>query len=245
MTRLTYGTETFAGPVWSRDGRYVVFGSIGSGLYWARADGGGQPQSLVSRRSIAFPFSFSPDGSRVAFYEVSGTPQIWTVPIEYGDGLKAGAPERYMTTQFADTTPKFSPDGRWMAYESNETGRAEVYVRAFPAPSSGEGGKWSISNSGGSLPVWAPNGRELLYQSGDQVMSVDYTTKDNVFAVGKPQVWLKTIGGAQGFDIAPDGKRLIVFMSTATVGETPKAEHTVMLVQNFFDELRRRVPVGR
>jgi len=76
-------------------------------------------------------------------------------------------------------------------------------------------------------------------------MSVDYTTKDNVFAVGKPQVWLKTIGGAQGFDIAPDGKRLIVFMPTATVGETPKAEHTVMLVQNFFDELRRRVPVGR
>jgi serine/threonine-protein kinase len=244
MTRLTFGTETFAGPIWSRDGRYVVFGSIGNGLFWSRADGGGQPQSLVSRRSIAFPFSFSPDGSRVAFYEVSGTPQIWTVPIEYGDGLKAGVPERYMTTQFADTTPKFSPDGRWLAYESNETGRAEVYVRAFPAPSSGQGGKWSVSNSGGSLPVWSPNGRELLYQSGTQIMSVEYTAVGDMFSAGKPRVWLSAVGGAQGFDIAPDGKRLLVLMPTAS-GAAPQPEHTLMFVQNFFDELRRRVPLGR
>jgi len=240
-TRLTFGTETFAAPVWSRDGRYVVFGSIGNGLFWARADGGGQPQSLVKRASIVFPFSLLPDGSRLAFYEVSRTPQIWTVPLDYSDGLKAGEPERYMTNQFAETAPKFSPDGRWLAYESNETGRSEIYVRAFPAA---QGGKWPISNSGGALPVWSPNGRELLYQFGDQIMSVEYTTTGNVFSAGKPRVWLTSMGGAQGFDIAPDGKRLIAFMPTG-LASAPKTEHTVVFVQNFFDELRRRVPISK
>jgi len=147
-----------------------------------------------------------------------------------------------MTDQFAETAPKFSPDGRWLAYESNETGRTEIYVRAFPAAA--QGGKWPISNSGGALPVWSPNGRELLYQSGDQIMSVEYTTTGNVFSAGKPRVWLMSMGGAQGFDIAPDGKRLIAFMPTAT-GTAPKTEHTVVFVQNFFDELRRRVPISK
>ena len=241
-TRLTFGTETFAAPVWSRDGKYVVFGSIGSGLFWARADGGGQPQSLVKRATIAFPFSFLPDGSRLAFHEVSRTPQIWTVSLDYSDGLKAREPEPYMANQFAESAPKFSPDGRWLAYESNETGRTEIFVRAFPATA--QGGKWPISNGGGALPVWSPNGRELLYQSGDQIMSVEYTTAGNVFSAGKPRVWLASMSGAQGFDIAPDGKRLIVLMPTGS-GGAPKAEHTLVFVQNFFDELRRRVPTSK
>jgi serine/threonine-protein kinase len=239
-TRLTFGNETFAAPVWSRDGKYVVLGSIGNGLFWVRADGGGPPQSLAKRASISFPFSFSPDGSRLAFYEVSRTPQIWTIPVEYGDGLQAREPEPYIANQFAESAPKFSPDGHWLAYESNETGRTEIFVRAFPV--SGEGGKSPISNGGGTLPAWSPNGRELLYQSGDQIMSVDYTTKGTVFSAGKPRVWLTSIGGAQGFDIAPDGRRLIAFVPTAP-GNGPKTEHTLVFVQNFFDELRRRVPI--
>ncbi len=237
-TRLTFGTETFAAPVWSRDGKYVVFGSIGNGLFWARADGGGQPQSLVKRAAIVFPFSFSPDGGRLAFYEVSPTPQIWTVDVDGSDGLKAREPEPFIRSQFAETAPKFSPDGRWLAYESNETGRSEIYVRAVQAAA--QGGKWPISNSGGSVPVWSPNGHELLYQSGDQIMSVDYKATNGVFEAGKPRVWLSSIGGAQGFDVAPDGKRLIAFVPT--LGSAPKTEHTVVFVQNFFDELRRRVP---
>ena len=147
-----------------------------------------------------------------------------------------------MTDQFAETAPKFSPDGRWLAYESNETGRTEIYVRAFPAAA--QGGKWPISNGGGALPVWSPNGRELLYQSGDQIMSVEYTTTGNVFSAAKSRVWLMSMGGAQEFDIAPDGKRLIAFMPTAA-GTAPKAEHTVGFVQNFFDELRRRAPISK
>ncbi len=240
MTRLTYGTEAFASAVWSRDGRYIVFGSIGNGLFWVRADGGGQPQQLVAGKSISFPFSFSPDGKRLAYYEVSGTAQIWTVPIEQGDGLKAGTPERYLTTQFAETVPMFSPDARWLAYESNESGRPEVYVRAFPAQS----GKWQISNSGGTWPIWSPNGHEILYRSGDQLMSVAYTATGDSFSPEKPKVWLPTLGNAQAFDLASDGKRVLVVTSAAG-GNAPKAEHTLVFVQNFFDELRRRVPLGK
>lgn len=242
-TRLTFGSETYATPIWSPDGRFVVFGSIGGGLHWARADGGGQPQPLVQRRSIAFPYSFTPDGTRVAFNEVSGVAQIWTAQVQQGDALTAAEPERYMTTQFADTAPKFSPDGRWVAYESNETGRVKVYVRAFPAPASGQGAKWPISNNGGAFPVWSPNSRELLYQSGDQIMSVSYTTEGGTFAAGKPRVLLAA-SGVRGFDVAPDGKRVMAVLPTVT-GSAPQAEHTLIFVQNFFDELRRRVPVAR
>ena len=104
-----------------------------------------------------------------------GTPQIWTVPLEdQGGQLKAGKPEQFLKSGFADFAPAFSPDGRWLAYHSNESGKNEVYVRAFPPPSSGQGGKWQISNSGGTsatlvaerarsaLPVGRPDhGREL------------------------------------------------------------------------------------
>ena len=239
MTRLTFGSETFASTIWSRDGRYVVFGSIGNGLYWARADGGGEPRLLVPGKAITFPFSFSPDGKRLAYYDVSGTPQIWTVPIEPGDEPKAGTPERYLTSQFSETVPMFSPDGRWMAYESNESGRPEIYVRAFPAGSS----KWQISNNGGTWPIWSPNGRELLYRSGDQLVSVPYTAAGNSFVSEKPKIWLTTLGNAISFDLSPDGKRVLVV--TPTGGDVPKVEHTVVFVQNFFDELRRRVPTGK
>jgi len=239
MTRLTFGSETFASTIWSRDGRYVVFGSIGNGLYWARADGGGEPRLLVPGKAITFPFSFSPDGKRLAYYDVSGTPQIWTVPVEPGDEPKAGTPERYLTSQFSETVPMFSPDGRWMAYESNESGRPEIYVRAFPAGSS----KWQISNNGGTWPIWSPNGRELLYRSGDQLVSVPYTAAGNSFVSEKPKIWLTTLGNAISFDLSPDGKRVLVV--TPTGGDAPKVEHTVVFMQNFFDELRRRVPTGK
>ena len=240
MTRLTFGTQTFVSAIWTPDGRYIVSGSIGNGLFWIRADGGGQPQQLVATKSISFPHSISSDGKRLAYYEVSGTPQIWTVSLEQREGVKAGVPERYMMTQSADSTAAFSPDGRWLAYESNESGRPEIYVRPFPT--TGTGGKWQVSNNGGTWPIWPAKGRDILYRSGNQVMAAAYTATAASFSNEKPRVLATTPGAAPGFDVTPDGRLL---MMMPTLAEGAPNEHTVMFVQNFFDELRRRVPVGK
>jgi serine/threonine-protein kinase len=245
MTRLTFGGGTYVNPAWSPDGQYVVIGSIGNGIFWTRADGAGQPQVLVAGKTLQFPGSFTPDGKRLAYQQVDGSPQIWTVPIEDESGRpKAGKPEPFITTQFSDQSPVFSPDGRWLAYQSNESGTFEVYVRAFPAPASGLGGKWQISNSGGTSPVWSRNTRELLYRAGDRVMSASYIVNGDSFVAEKPRVWVEKLGGATGFDLSPDGKRLIVTMPVAT-SLGPSADHHVVFVLNFFDELRRRVRVGK
>ena len=136
MTRLTFGGAHFTTPVWSRDGQYVIFGSMGLGTFWARADGAGQPQVLLAGKSFQFPSSLSPVGNRLAFAQVAVAPQIWTVPLEEnGGGLKAGTPTRFLTTQFTDAGAAFSPDGRWVAYQSDKSGKLEVYVRAFSASS--------------------------------------------------------------------------------------------------------------
>ena len=266
MTRLTFGNGSFVSPVWTPDGRFVVFGSIGNGLFSVRADGAGQPRALIQGNKIQFPTSFIPDGTRLSFYEIEGTPQIWTVPIEAdGAGLKAGTPERYLSTEFVDLNAVFSPDGRWLAYESNESGRNEVYVRAFPAPPGGQGGRWQISNSGGGSPIWSRDGRDILYRTRDQMWAVSYKVAGDSFVAARPRVW-GTLASAQptpslvasvatGFDLAPDGKRLIVLAPTTegavptnrilTVPLVPRQEHTVVFLQNFFDELKRRVPTGR
>ena len=237
------------GRAFSPDGRFLVFGSIGAGIFWARADGGGRVEPLLpsASKAIVFPTSFTSDGSRLVYYEVEATPQIWTVPIDPNEGIKAGKPERYLTSRFVDSLPTFSPDGRWIAYQSNEAGKEEVYVRPFPMGASGQGGKWQISTNGGRSPRWSPNGREILYLSGEQVMSVDYTAHADAFVPGKPRVWLAKLGSIvefEAFDLAPDGKHVVTLAPTTSAGPA-QPEHSVMLLQNFFDELRRRVPVGR
>jgi serine/threonine-protein kinase len=242
MTRLTFGTQTFVSPVWSPDGRFIICGSIGNGLFWTRADGGGQPQPLVGgRKGISFPHAIASDGKRLVYYEVSGSPQIWSVTLDQSDGLKAGPPERYLIARSADAAAAFSPDGRWLAYESNESGRPEIYVRPFPTAASGGGGKWQVSNNGGTWPIWPAKGGEILYRSGEQVMAVAYTAAADSFSPDKPTVRATTTGSAPGFDVAPDG-RLLLMVPTLAPGSA--TEHTLMFVQNFYDELRRRVPIG-
>ena len=242
MTRLTFGGAHFTTPVWSRDGQFVIFGSMGLGTFWARADGAGQPQVLLAGKSFQFPSSLTPVGDRLAFAQVAVAPQIWTVPLEENGGeLKAGTPTRFLTTQFTEAGAAFSPDGRWVAYHSDKSGKFEVYVRAFSA-SSGKEVERQVSSNGGLQPAWLPNGGELLYQAGGQIMTVSYTMRAESFLPDKPRVWAENARGAAGFDIAPDGKQLAINVP-ATTREVPRQEHTVVFMQNFFDELRRRVPV--
>jgi serine/threonine-protein kinase len=244
MTRLTFGGGLNSQPVWSPDGRYIVFQAMG-GMSWTRADGGDKPQALTQSKNIQSPWSFTADGKRLAFQEVIGSGDVlWTIPLESdGPGLRAGKPEVFLQTPFDQRFPTFSPDGRWLAYSSSESGMFQVYVRAFPD----KGGKWQVSNSGGVYPVWSRNGRELFFRTEDgRMMVANYTVKGDLFVADKPQVWsekrLANVGFTPNYDVAPDGKRIVALMPAETPGE--QAQNHVIFLENFFDELRRRVPAG-
>jgi serine/threonine protein kinase len=240
MTRLTAGGGPYTQPVWSPNGRYVIFGTIASGMLWTRSDGAGEARPIIQTKGYRIPWSLTPDGKRLAYFQVNSTSGLWTVPLEEVSGeMKAGKPEPFLTSQSSDTVPALSPDGKWLAYVSKVTGSNEVYVRAFPDI----GSRWQISNNGGTQPAWSRNGHELLYQSGDQIMAVNYAVKGDSFVAEKPRVWLSKLGGTQ-WDLAPDGKRMAVLTPVET-GERPKQDHEIVFLENFFDELRRRVPLNK
>jgi serine/threonine-protein kinase len=236
-TRLTFDGTVRGVCRWSPGGQLLVYGSD-RGVFQVRADGASSAQPLTGSQVRQTPSSFTPDAKRLAYTEGE---QIWTVPLEdQGGRLKAGKPEQFLKSS---STPRFSPDGRWLAYQSNESGKWEVYVRAFPPPSAGSAGKWQISNRGGNAPHWSSNGHDLLYQSGYQIMASGYTAKGDAFQAEKPRVWISKLGGSI-WDLAPDGKRLLVLTPVETEQEQ-KQEHVVVLLQNFFDYLRQRVPLAK
>src|SRR5262245_21050613 len=241
MTRLTFGGHDCCAR-WSPDGQSVVFSSSG-GIFQTRADGAGQPHRLTQSKTLQLLGSFTPDGKRLAYSEAADPFQIWTVPLENRGGQwNAGKAEPWLKSSFNDFNPVFSPDGRWLAYQSNESGKIEVYVRAFPPPSSGPGGKWQISYTGGVTPRWSRTGHELVYQAGDQVMAVNYTVQSDAFVAEKPRVWIAKLGGTL-FDVAPDGRRVAV-LTPVVSADASKQNHEVVILLNFFDELRRRAPVS-
>jgi serine/threonine-protein kinase len=238
MTRLTFGSG-FSNPVWSADSRYIAFKGA-TGMFWIRVDGTANPQPLTQSKNQQNPWSFRADG-RLAFVEVNqeGRADIWTVPVDSdGSGLHAGTPEVFLQTPFDERAPSFSPDGRWLAYSSNEAGPYQVYVRAFPD----KGGKWQVSTSGGLQPVWSHTGRELFFRNYNyQAMVAPYTVQGASFRVDKPRLWSDTVL-ARAFALAPDGKRVVALMS-AEDPEGQKPQDHVIFLLNFFDELRRRVPI--
>ena len=236
MTRLTFGSTASIDPLWSPDGRYILYEAPG-GMFWTRSDGAGKPQPLTQSKNTQFPWSFTPDGKRLAFQEQSPETQydIWTVALESdGAGLRAGKPEPFLQTPFDERHPSFSPDGRWMAYDSNESGVYQVYVRAFPD----KGGKWQISNSGGVYPVWSRNGRELFFRTEDnQIMVAGYTVKGDSFVADKPRVWsekkIADLGLLPNYDLAPDGKRIAALMPVDTP-EGQKAQNHVIFPRKLL-----------
>lgn len=242
-TRLTNGVALSSWPVWSHDGRYVIFQSAG-GMFWTRADGAGGPRPLTESKTLQFPTSFSPDGALLVFSELTsgGESTIRTLPVESRSGeLHAGEPASFVETSNANAYATFSPDGRWMAYTDTESGRYEVYVRAFPD----NGSKVQISNAGGMMPLWSRSARELFYRTEDQrIMVANYAVKEETFVAEKPRVWLgerlANTGLAANFDLAPDGMRFVVLMPEESPEPRERQGH-VKIVVNFFDEIRRRV----
>ena len=135
----------------------------------------------------------------------------------------------------------FSPDGRWLAYESNESGRPEVYVRPFPGP----GSKWPVSTGGGASPTWSRTKRELFYGTNGQIgqiMVVPYEVQGGSFHAEKPRLWSDgRYLTDRGFDLHPDGERFAL-AAVAQTQDSAKQDEVVFIL-NFFDELRRIAPV--
>ena len=247
LNRFIAGAPSRTDGVWTPNGEYVVVGSLGNGMSWTRPDQPGQEQPLTHSNNLQAPSSFRRDGKELelAFVEVSGgKAKIRVMPVE-DDGTQlraAGEAKLFRDTASNDFNPRFSPNGRWLAYVSDETGKREVSVQNYPS-----GGIWSISNGGGGeSPVWSPKTNELFYQSGDEIMVVKYKANGNKFDRENPVVWAKNLGGVQlgKWDVEPNGKRLLVLTPVVT-GEAAKPDHEVTFLLNFFDYLRQKVPVNK
>jgi serine/threonine-protein kinase len=248
MTRLTTGAQGNAFPVWTPDGKRLIYASSSAGkfaLWTRRVDGAGEPVKLAEAPGELMPSSVSPDGKRVAYSAAGGAAfdDLYTLPLDWSDPEhpKAGAPELFLRTPAVDLAPFFSPDGRWIAYTSNESGRHEAYVRPFPGP----GAKWQVSAAGGVFPQWSPSGRQIYFVATDnRMMIADVDTKGGEFSSGKPRLWSETrLGTAPRwttFNIAPDGK-VIAFVPEDATAVSRLFTHATFLL-NFFDELKRRLP---
>jgi serine/threonine-protein kinase len=253
MSRLTFDPGEDLRPVWTADGRRIAFASTRAdkataNLYWQRADGTGEAQRLTESKNPQSPASWHPSGKFLAFGEAS--PQtnrdIWILPME-GDeaaGWKPGKPIAFLSSPFVEVEAAFSPDGSWLAYRSDESGRFEVYVRPFPGP----GGKWQVSTGGASHPTWSRNRKELFYRTLELTLMVTpYTVEGDSFRAERPRQWSPGLAPARGvnrtFDLHPDGQRFAVLK-----GEERQAEERrdkVVFIENFFDELRRLAPAAR
>ena len=218
-TRITFGPQYSAWPVWWPDGKSMVFSygpTAGSGgsLYRQNADGTGNKEKLLETPGISLiPFSISPDGRYIAYMrrdpKSSTNWDIWALPM-FPDQSGDQKPFPVVATNFVDVAPAFSPDGKLLAYANNETGRSEVYIQPFPNGA----GRWQVSTAGGSRPNWRKDGKELFFFSTDQqVMAVDVSQKGASLQLGTPHALFKatTVSGASGsYTVSADGKKFVM-----------------------------------
>jgi eukaryotic-like serine/threonine-protein kinase len=256
LTKLTSEGKDNICPVWSPDGKRIAFMSFGrgsngnvSGVYWKAADGTGQDEQMGAMPDKSFaPYCWSSDGKFLVgsvFPAALNAEHIGMLSME-GDHAR----KTLLQQPFVERSPKISPDGRWMAYTSNESGREEIYVRPFPDVNKG---RWQISTSGGGGPLWSPDGRELFYLSGDAVMAVSVKTGPNFDIVGTPQVLFRgtfvrpDLGEGTPWAPSQDGKRFLMLKPQVPTSatSTAAAPRKINVVLNWFEELKQRVPTGK
>jgi serine/threonine-protein kinase len=246
FTRSTLQSGNFF-PVWTKDGKRLIFCSNREGpyrMYWKLVDRGGGAERLMTEAQaqktggqIHCPESVSPDGKFLLFMP-HGHPQrwtdIWVLPLE---GERE--PRPLVATEVNEILASFSPDGRWIIFGSDKTGRYEIFVRPFPEVDRRE---WQVSNGGGDAPRWSPLGDELFYRDGDRLMSVSFSAEPD-FTPGSPHLVLEAEfhnSAGRGIEVSADGQRFLVNKPVMS-GESAPPIH---MVTNWFDELKRLAPTG-
>ena len=245
LSAVTVDGHSSYGIFATPDGKRVVFRSGAAGgvdnLYWKAADGSGTAEQLTTSARSQTPASWSPDGTTLAFVEEGDSLgffqfDIWVLSIR---DRKTRA---VVQTAAHESSPEFSPDGRWLAYVSNQSGRQEVYVQPYPGP----GERHLISTNGGEQPAWNRSGRELFYvqfgASGSRkLMSVRIGTAP-AFLAGTPATLFESVdlqsAWGRSYDVAPDGQRFLITVTR----EQPTAPAQMIFVQNWTEELKRIVP---
>lgn len=226
MTRFTFGGGNFANPIWSPDGKEIAYVSergTAVDIFKKPWDGSGAEERLTNGLGVSYASSFSPDGKNIAFVQNG---DIWVLPL---DGDRVPAP--FIQSSASEGLPMFSPDGRWMAYSSNESGRDEIYVVPYPK----RAGKYQISSGGGTYPLWTSGGKELCYVNGSMIKGVTMIGSDP-FDYSAERTIVNLPPSAFLSDDAPNGQQFIigVFRSQAVA----QSELTVVL--EWFEDLKSK-----
>lgn len=251
IERGTASRRTFSGnavfPIWTPDGQHLVYSSVPPkvGLYWTRADGSGKPERLIDPKSFFAPYSFTPDMSQLLTIKSAGE-TTFDIYLQSMDGKRTNQP--LLATKFVEVQPALSPDGRWLAYTSNESGLSEIYVRPFPDVNNG---RWQISTGGGMEPHWRRDGKELFYlqgQFGEHIVNgvsvVAINTKSG-FHPGKPETLFTgdyVLGNGSSYDVTADGQRFIMLKRNI---KTENDFTSLVMVDNWFAELKRLAPPAK
>jgi serine/threonine-protein kinase len=253
FTRVTYGPGVNTYPVWTPDGGRIVFTSTRAtapNLYQRAADGTGTDERLTSSLLQQNATATSPDGRRVVFQELAPN-TAWDLMLLSLDGTPRVEP--LLQTPFDERNAEISPDGHWLAYESNESGQIQIYVRPFPKMSDGH---YRISTDGGRTPVWAPNGRELFFVNGTSLLTVAVQPTER-FSTGKPTKLFdgksivfdarstSTPGVGRTYDVSRDGQRFVMIKDSAIASDNKMTQASMVVVQNWFEELKAKVPAGK
>jgi serine/threonine-protein kinase len=247
LTRFTLEPSVDTVPLWTPDGKRVVFASDRVGgvfnLWWQPADGSGSAEQLTAGSAAAFPTSISPDGKQAVYWSSTPTGGRDLLMVAL-DGSRQVTP--LLRTPADDWQGVVSPDGRWLAYESNSSGQPNVHVRPFPKM---DAGQWQVTTGGGRQPLWSRDGKELFFFSTDgALMHVSVSSEIGRFTVGTPaQLFGTHYYGSEPaslvgrtYDVSPDGQRLLMIKSEPPRNPSgASAGGDVVLVQNWVDDLAR------
>lgn len=238
LTRVTQGRYAGGPAIWNRTGDAVIFGPDVDSVINLHTQSltGGSPRRLATSPNTQFADALTPDGRSVVFSERDGKTGFNLRRLA-ADGPAADVD--LLATPFNELNSDLSPDGVWIAYQSDESGRYEVYVRPYPDVTSG---RWQVSASGGTRPLWSRDGRELFFLDAARRMTAVAVRHAPAIAFGAPQVLFETAlfgleGQQRNFDLSPDGARFLMVRNLPP----PTGVPTVVLIQNWFAELRARV----